>query len=106
MLPGTMVELLNASYNSAPAYLDDRLSGLQHRRTRVTSRVLSGEPASAIVAAARDFEADLLVLGTHVRAHRDAFGSGSVTTPLARKVHLPLLLVPLRNDPRSSPCAS
>ncbi len=95
MLPGTTVELLDASRDPAQAYLDDKTAGMKNIGCEVTSRVVRGEPVSAIVAAARDFVADLIVLGTHGTTNLDAFWSGSVTPQLARKSQLPLLLVPV-----------
>jgi nucleotide-binding universal stress UspA family protein len=98
LLPATTVELLDASRDPAQAYLDDKSAGMQGAGWKVLTRVVRGEPVSAIVAAARDFAADLIVLGTHGKTHLDAFWSGSVTPRLARKSRLPLLLVPVRDD--------
>jgi nucleotide-binding universal stress UspA family protein len=100
LLPGTMVELLDASREAAQAYLDAKTAGLQSTGWQVTGRVVRGDPVSAIVAAAQDFEADLIVLGTHGKTHLDAFWSGSVTPQVARKSRFPLLLVPVGDGHR------
>jgi nucleotide-binding universal stress UspA family protein len=97
MLPATTVELLDATLDPAQSYLDAKTAEMKDKGCAVTTRVVRGEPVSAIVDAARDFAADLIVLGTHGKTHLDAFWSGSVTPQLARKAQLPLLLVPVHN---------
>ena len=103
MLPGTTVELLDASGESAIAYLDDKRNDLHPTGCEVTTRVVRGEPVSAIVAAAREFEAHLIVLGTHGTSHLAAFWSESVTPHLARRSQLPLLLVPVHDRQTAPP---
>jgi nucleotide-binding universal stress UspA family protein len=39
--------------------------------------------------------ADLILFGTHGRAGLDAFWNRSVAAAVARKTHIPLLLIPL-----------
>lgn len=97
ILPGTTAELLDASCAAGQAYLDAKGSEMRNSAREVTATVMRGEPVRAIVAAARDFHADLLVLGTHGKSHIDAFWSGSVTPQLVRKSHLPTLLVPVHD---------
>ena len=66
----------------------------------VTTRVVRGEPVRTIVDAAREFQADLIVLGTHGTSHLEAYWAGSATPQLARKSRLPILLVPVHDGPR------
>jgi nucleotide-binding universal stress UspA family protein len=100
-LPGTTVELLNATHDEAFAYLDEKANEIGKSRGEITAQVVRGEPVRAIVAAARDFRADLIVLGTHGTTHWDAFWSGSLTPQLAKASHLPMLLVPVVRDGKS-----
>ncbi len=98
LLPGTTVELLEATSGPAEAYLRQKAAAVQSAGHHVTTRVVRGEPVSAIVAVAQEFQADVIVLGTHGKANLDAFWSDSVTPRLARKSHLPLLLVPVHGN--------
>lgn len=95
ILPGTTVELLDASLDPAQAYLNAKLAGMKRAGCELTARVVRGEPVTAIEAVARVFQADVIVLGTHGKSNLDAFWSGSVTPQLARKSHMPMLLVPV-----------
>ncbi len=97
MLPGTTVELLDASCDPAQAYLDEKAADLKRLGCDVTTRVVRGEPVAAIAAASRDFAADLIVLGTHGKKHLDAFWSESLTPQLARKSQAALLLAPVHD---------
>lgn len=100
-LPGTTVELLDASGDEASVYLEEKIAAINDTCDEVTAQVVRGEPVRAIVAAAREFGADLIVLGTHGTTHWDAFWSGSVTPRLAAKSQLPILLVPVVGDGKS-----
>lgn len=53
------------------------------------------DPAKAIVRAAREVKADVVVMGVH-KADVDAFGSASLAPQVASRTPLPLLLVPMR----------
>jgi nucleotide-binding universal stress UspA family protein len=64
----------------------------------VTGEVQRGDPAKQVIRAAREFQADMIVLGTHGKTAMDAFWSGSVTPKIATKTHLPLLLVPVHDN--------
>jgi nucleotide-binding universal stress UspA family protein len=56
--------------------------------------VEEGSPAKVIVRAAKDIEADLLVLATHGRSGFDRFVLGSVTEKVLRTTPVPVLTVP------------
>ena len=56
------------------------------------------DPAGQIVAAARDFGADLVALGSHGRGHLGCLLLGSVSHQVATRLDLPLLLVHGRAD--------
>jgi nucleotide-binding universal stress UspA family protein len=96
-LPRTTAEMLDASNEPAQVYLDGKAACLKNAGWKVTARVVRGEPVRAIAAASREFEADLIVLGTHGTRQLDAFWSESITPQLAHQARLPLLLVPVRD---------
>jgi nucleotide-binding universal stress UspA family protein len=98
MLPGTTSELLTATLEPSEAYLQTKRTGLEVRVGEVSTKVVRGEPANEILAAARDFAADLIVLGTHGSGYLDAFWAGRVTPKLIKKSHTPLLLVPVSEN--------
>ncbi len=54
----------------------------------------SGEPASAILATAKDSGADLIVIGTHGRTGVRHFLLGSVAEKLVRLSSVPVVIVP------------
>lgn len=95
MLPATTTKLLDATGEPAQAYLESKMTLMKDAGYEVNARVVRGEPVGAIVAAAEEFQAGLIVLGTHGTRHLDAFWSGSVTPQLARKSNRSLLLVPV-----------
>jgi len=94
-LPGTTVELLDASLAPASGYLDEKRARLAGSSCEVSASVARGDPVREIVGAAGRFHADLVLLGTHGKTHMDAFWSGSVTPQLVQRSHLPILLVPV-----------
>lgn len=58
-----------------------------------SSRVVIGRRASTLLRAARAFEADLLVIGTHGRQGLNRWLSGSVAEEVVRKASLPVLVI-------------
>jgi nucleotide-binding universal stress UspA family protein len=55
---------------------------------------LEGDIVSEIVEAAKEFDADMVVVGTHGRTGFNHFISGSVAENITRHVHCPVLIVP------------
>ena len=72
-LPGTTVELLDASIAAASAYLDEKKASLAGSQCEVSASVVRGDAVAEIVAAADRLRADLILLGTHGKTHMDAF---------------------------------
>ncbi len=77
----------------ARSYLDAKVARLADSGVRAEGRVVSGEPSPAIIAAARDLGADLVVMGSH--GHREVRHVllGSVTEYVVRNSVTPVLLV-------------
>jgi nucleotide-binding universal stress UspA family protein len=55
--------------------------------------LLEGDPSEEIVQTAKDFDADMIVMGTHRRGALKRFFLGSVSQAVVRKAHCPVLLV-------------
>ena len=55
--------------------------------------MLSGDPVQGILMAARDWQADLIVMGTHGRRGVERFFLGSVTERVVRESPVPILTV-------------
>lgn len=98
LLPGATAALLQLSQEGAHSYLQTKQQTLATTGLTVSSSVYRGDPVEAIIAAAQSVHADLIVLGTHGKAHLDAFWSGSVTPRLAAQSPIPLLLAPVRAE--------
>jgi nucleotide-binding universal stress UspA family protein len=77
----------------AHTYLDKQAAALKADRVQADTKVMQGEPAPAIVAAARDGHAELIVMATH--GHREVRHVlvGSVTEDVLRSSTTPVLLV-------------
>ena len=95
-LPGATAALLDLNEQAATTYLQEQTAGLPEGIAAVQTSVQRGEPAAVIVETARAVQADLIVLGTHGKAGMDAFWEGSITPRISERVHVPLLLVPVR----------
>ncbi len=98
LLPSATSALLEINCEEGEMYLAGLMGKLLDRNIQVTGEVQRGDPAKQIVRSAREFQADMIVLGTHSKTAMDAFWSGSVTPKIATQTHLPLLLVPVHDE--------
>jgi len=98
LLPSATTALLDMNCEEGELYLAELMGKLLDRNIPVTGEVQRGDPARQIVRSAKDFDADMIVLGTHSKKTMDAFWSGSVTPKIATQTHLPLLLVPVHTS--------
>ena len=98
LLPTATTVLLEMDCEEGEMYLASLMGKLLDKDIQVTGEVQRGDPAKEIVRAAREFQADMIVMGTHSKTAMDAFWSGSVTPKLATQTHLPLLLVPVHEE--------
>ena len=98
LLPSATSVLLDMDCEEGEMYLAGLISKLLDKNIPVTGEVTRGDPAKQIVRAAKEFQADMIVLGTHSKTAMDAFWSGSVTPKIATQTHLPLLLVPVHEE--------
>lgn len=74
--------------------------GLQSKGLRVTTAVELGDPSSKIVETAREWDADLIVLGSHGRRGLEHFLIGSVSETVVR--HAPCSVEIVRVRPKHS----
>jgi nucleotide-binding universal stress UspA family protein len=98
LLPIAASALLEMDCEEGELYLAGLMGKLLDKNIPVTGEVQRGDPAKQIVRAAKEFQADMIVLGTHSKTAMDAFWSGSVTPKIATQTHLPLLLVPVHES--------
>ena len=98
LLPTATSALLEMDCEEGELYLAGLMGKLLEKHIPVTGEVQRGDPARQIVRAAKEFQADMIVLGTHSKPAMDAFWSGSVTPKIATQTHLPLLLVPVHES--------
>ena len=95
LLPSTMSALLDEGCEAGELYLVELIGKLLDKGISVTGEVQRGDPAKRIVQAAKESQADMIVLATHSLTASAAFWSGSVTPKISTQTHLPLLLVPV-----------
>ena len=63
-------------------------------RIEITKFIRIGRAQDEILAVADEYNADLIILGTHGRTGLDHFISGSVSESVARKAKCPVLIIP------------
>lgn len=73
--------------------LDERVASLKQKHPNVSSRLATGNPFLEIIQAARDGDADLIVMGTHGRTGLAHVLMGSVAEKVVRKSPCPVLTV-------------
>jgi nucleotide-binding universal stress UspA family protein len=86
-----LIEFRRYLVKSATDRLESLLSIALRDRCAVTSRVSHGKPYVAILRAAADDAADLIVLGVHGRASIDLTLFGSTTNQVVRRAACPVL---------------
>ena len=96
--PATTRIKLELDNEGALAYVEGKAEQLQGRGIHCRSQAARGEPSAAILKAARQLPADLVVIGTHGKAGTEAFWAGSVAAKVIAKTRLPLLLVPVEPE--------
>ncbi|MGZ3755133.1 MAG: universal stress protein [Mucilaginibacter sp.] len=87
------VELMNIQ-NDASESLIDRTVKKLGGGLEVTHFNEFGDTADGILTCAKEFNADLIVLGTHSRTGLDRFLMGSVAEHVVRHATIPVLVVP------------
>jgi nucleotide-binding universal stress UspA family protein len=92
------LEYEEASLARAPAMLEARAQllaqglGIQVASDRVRGHGRLGDPAETLLQMCVDYEADLLIVGTHGRRGFDRWLEGSVAEHVVRHAHCPVLV--------------
>lgn len=63
---------------------------------RITTLVTEGEFAEAIITAAKEVEAEVIIMGSHSRKWLEQIVMGSVTENVLHKTDIPLFIVPTK----------
>jgi nucleotide-binding universal stress UspA family protein len=93
----------NARLARAPEQLKERVEQLwSHKRIQVTGHIRAGNPAKCVLQAAVDFDADLIVVGTHKRTGVDKLVSGSVAERIVREAHCAVLIAVPKDHAQST----
>ncbi len=95
MLPMTAAAYLDIAEEIAQEHFQAHLDEFQKNGLSATAEIARGDPAPVIVKTAERFQTDLILFGTHGRAGLEAFWNRSVTAAVARRTHVPLLLIPI-----------
>ena len=94
--PHAMAAILDMQQEEAAEYLGCHIVNLREANLTVTAEVVRGDAVTAIVAAVKRVQADLIVMGTHGKSGMDAIWSGSLTPVISDRSPVPLLLVPIQ----------
>ena len=94
-LPGTTAIMMDMIIPDAIDYLEKIQKELTAEGLKVTTSVSRDNPEKAIIDAAKEINADLIIHATHGTKGVDAFWEGSVTLKLSKLSKIPLLLVPV-----------
>jgi nucleotide-binding universal stress UspA family protein len=77
----------------AKAFVEKTAETLRSHGMKATTAVQNGDPKSLIIDAAKEWHADLIVLGSHGRNGLDRFLMGSVSEAIARHAHCSVEIV-------------
>jgi nucleotide-binding universal stress UspA family protein len=94
-LAGLSDQIVRDLEQSARARLRQVQEQTEKEHAQVTSRIVVGTPFVEIVQAARETQADLIVMGTHGRTGLTHMIIGSVAEKVVRKAPCPVLTVRL-----------
>ena len=78
---------------SAETYINGVKEKLEQQGIQVTSRIMQGPPVEAIIAMAKEANADLIAMASHGRSGLGRVFYGSVAAGILQKVDRPLLII-------------
>ena len=96
LMPATTQAMLDLAQERASDHLNQHVDALEHVGIRCHASIGRGDPAAAILKAAEETRADLIILSTHRKSGLGAFWSRSVAPNVAQRTKTPLLLLPLQ----------
>lgn len=94
-LPSTVNTMLEIHQALGLYYLQGLIRSANETGIKITMEARRGDPARVIVKAARRAGSNLIVMATHGKTSTESFWFGSLTPKVARRSHIPLLLVPV-----------
>ncbi len=95
-------DLTNATRERAMDQAPELLQRYLRPETARSAKVVVGEPAAEILAAARELDTDLICMATHGRSGFKRLLLGSVADRVLRQAPCPVLLVPVTAATRKS----
>ncbi len=95
LMPATTTAYLDIAEEIAQEHFQAHLDEFQKAGLSATAEIARGDPAPVIAKTAERIGADLILFGTHGKSGLDAFWNRSVAASVARRVKIPLLLIPL-----------
>lgn len=95
--PVMMPDLLHAQEEGSKKLLD-RITEQQGEGITMFTFNKIGNPKDEILATAAEWEADMIILGTHGRKGLDHFISGSIAESIVRKAQCPVLIIPIEKN--------
>jgi nucleotide-binding universal stress UspA family protein len=91
------VDIINVQNNAAKSLIDNTIKqfgeGLE-----VSHYSEFGDTADGIITCSKEFDADLIVIGTHSRSGIDRLLMGSVAEHVVRQADVPVLVVPFAEE--------
>jgi nucleotide-binding universal stress UspA family protein len=94
-LPATAQAYLDLREENSVQHLLEHVEEFGQKGVVATAQIARGDPAPAILKAADELQADLILLSTHRKAGLQAFWARSVAPTVAQRANTPILLLPL-----------
>jgi nucleotide-binding universal stress UspA family protein len=94
-LPGTAQAYLDLREENSVQHLLGHVEEFGQRGVVATAQIARGDTAPAILKAADELRADLILLSTHRKSGLQAFWARSVAPTVAQRATTPILLLPL-----------
>ncbi len=91
--PLVMPEMIKIQEEASKSLLD-RITNVYGQDCTVSKFLKMGNPIDEILLTANEWDADLIILGTHGRTGLDHFIAGSVAEKVVRKSKCPVLIIP------------
>ena len=96
--PAIMIPEIMHIQEEASEHLMDRLVKSVGKDIKLRTFKKIGNPKDEILATAEEWDADMIILGTHGRTGLDHFISGSLAESIVRKATCPVLIIPNKKD--------
>lgn len=92
------MEIMNIQKEGALTLVESFIKRYAAEGLKVSQFVNYGSTADGIIECAREFGADLIVIGTHSRTGLDRLFMGSVAEHVVRHSEVPVLVVPMKSE--------